>query len=52
MRRPVVVAVDGSEASLRAAEWAAREAAGSARADHEQLRACPAVRHCDRGRPG
>jgi nucleotide-binding universal stress UspA family protein len=26
MRRPVVVAVDGSEASLRAAEWAAREA--------------------------
>jgi nucleotide-binding universal stress UspA family protein len=27
MRRPVVVAVDGSEASLRAAEWAAYEAA-------------------------
>ena len=27
MRRPVVVAVDGSEASLRATEWAAREAA-------------------------
>jgi len=27
MSRPVVVAVDGSEASMRAAEWAAREAA-------------------------
>jgi nucleotide-binding universal stress UspA family protein len=27
MRRPIVVAVDGSEGSLRAAEWAAREAA-------------------------
>lgn len=27
MRRPIVVAVDGSEASLRAAEWAACEAA-------------------------
>jgi nucleotide-binding universal stress UspA family protein len=26
VRRPIVVAVDGSEASLRAAEWAAREA--------------------------
>ena len=27
MRRPIIVAVDGSEASLQAAEWAACEAA-------------------------
>jgi hypothetical protein len=39
-RMPVVVGVDGSEGSMRAAEWAAHR------------RAVPAVRYHGRGRSG